>query len=303
MLSIITPTYNRCHLLGAIYQSLLRQSNKDFVWIIIDDGSTDNTQDVCQAMIDEQKIKIVYERQENGGVNRARNRGVELAQGELITSIDSDDYFSDDAVETIYHYWQTIKDNPKIACICFLNGYQGTGKIVGTLFPNGDVSINNYTKLYYWDKVTGDKTGATKTEILRRFPFPVFEGEKFAPEEISFNRAAKEYDLLCVNKIIKYVEYLEEGITKTGYPESEIVTGLLTCNNEKIDKAFPYRVRSKSMKNWLWLKLQVNKTPLLSTIRESKSFWLCLVNLPRVWAKMLKYRVRKKLGINKAKKG
>jgi glycosyltransferase involved in cell wall biosynthesis len=227
MISIITPTYNRGHLLDNAYQSLVRQDNKDFEWIVIDDGSTDNTKTLCSSWIEESKIKIVYHRQDNGGVNRARNRGIELASGELTLYLDSDDYLSDDAISTIYHYWSSIKDNPKIIGFLFLSGSQNTGKIIGQSFRS-DIAVNNYINVYYWEKISGDKTVVHKTDIQRQFPFPVFDGEKFAPEGIMFNRIAKEYEYVCVNKVIKYVEYMEDGITKNGYSESARIQGLLT---------------------------------------------------------------------------
>ena len=285
MLSIITPTYNRGHLLDNAYQSLLRQDNKNFVWIIIDDGGTDNTEAVCRSWIEEGKIKILYERQENGGVNRARNRGVELALGEILLYLDDDDYLSDDAVSTVYHHWETIKDNSKIVGMLFLSGKQETGEIIGQSF-HSDVSINNYINIYYRERIKGDKTVVHKTEVQRNYPFPAFDGERFAPEGIMFNRISKEYDYLCVNKILQYKEYLENGITKSGYPESEIMKGLLTLHYEQTDKIFPYHIRRRSMRMWIALKL-LSKTPLLSVFRESKKPLLCLVCFPRALVKFL----------------
>ena len=279
MLSIVTPTYNRGYLLDAAYQSLLRQCNKDFEWIVIDDGSVDNTEAVVLAWIEEGKIRIVYERQENGGINRARNRGIELAQGEMILYLDSDDYLSDDAVSTIYYHWEAIRDNPKIVGFFFFAGCQKTKEIIGKPFRS-DVSINNYINIYYREKVSGDKTVVHKTDIQRKYPFPVFDREKFAPEAIMFGRIAKEYDYLCVNKIIKYVEYLEDGITKNGYPESEILTGLLTWRYEQTDENFPYHVQKHAMRKWIRLKRQT-KASWISIFRETKNLWLCCLCIPR----------------------
>lgn len=300
MISIITPIYNRRHLLDAAYQSLLRQSNKDFEWIVIDDGSTDAADELCQTWIGEQKISIVYERQENGGVNRARNHGIELAQGELIMLLDDDDYLSDDAVDTIYRYWHTINDNSKIAGFLFLSGYQSNGEVIGTCFGD-DVSINNYIKVYCRDKIKGDKTIVHKTEIQKKFPFPVFEGEKFAPEAIMFDRIAKEYDYLCVNKILQYKEYLDKGLSNNMYPESEMINGLLAFHYGRTDKAFPFRTRWRHLRKWLRLKLCMN-TSLFSVFCESKCFWVCLLNFPIVLTQILLIRIGKKLGISKVQK-
>jgi glycosyltransferase involved in cell wall biosynthesis len=290
MLSIITPTYNRRHLLDAIYQSLLKQCDKNFVWIIIDDGSTDNTETIVRTWIEEGKINIIYERQENGGVNRARNRGVELVQGEMILYLDSDDYLSDDAVSTVYHHWESIKDNPKIAGILFLTECRTTNKIIGQPFSS-DISTNNYINFTYVDKNTGDKTVVHKTEIQRKYPFPHFDGEKFAPEGIMYHRIAKEYDYLCANKILQYKEYLEDGITKN-YSESEMPAGLLTYHHERTDEIFPYRIRAQSMRKWIRLKRQV-KASWLSIFREAKSFWLCCICIPRALIRFPRRRKHK----------
>ncbi len=278
MLSIVTPTYNRGHLLNAAYQSLLRQDNKDFEWIVIDDGSTDNTEALFRAWMEEKKIKILYERQENGGVNRARNRGIELAQGEMILYLDSDDYLSDDAVSTINHHWESIKDNTKVVGLLFLSGNQETKKIIGKPFRN-DVSINNYINFYWREKIGGDKTVVHKTDIQRKYLFPVFDGEKFAVEGIMYVRIAKEYDYLCVNKILQYKEYLEDGITRKGYPEPEMLMGLLAYRYELTDKAFPFRTRKNSMRKWIRLKRQT-KASWVSIFQEAKCFWLCCLCVP-----------------------
>jgi len=278
MISIITPTYNRGHLINNAYQSLLRQSNKHFVWIIIDDGGTDGTQALCRSWIMEEKIKIFYERQENGGVNRARNRGVELAQDGLALFLDDDDYLGNDAVSTVYHHWGAIKDNPKIAGILFLSGCQKTGEVIGRPFQN-DVLTNNYIR--HRKHISGDKAVVHKTEIQRKYPFPVFDGEIFAPEDIMYNRIAKEYDYLCVNKILQYKEYLEDGITRNMYPESKMISGLLTYNYERIDKAFPFHIKRKSMQKWIALKLKT-KASLFSIFREAPYPLLCLACFARV---------------------
>jgi glycosyltransferase involved in cell wall biosynthesis len=299
-ISIITPTYNRAHLLGVAYQSLLRQDSKDFEWIIIDDGGADNTQDIVRSWIEEGKINIIYERQQNGGVNRARNRGIELAQGELCLFLDDDDYLSDDAVSTVYRHGQTIRDNPRIAGLLFLSGYQKTGKVIGQPFRS-DVSINNYIRLYFWDKIDGDRLAVHKTEIQKKYPFPAFAGEKFAPEGIMFARMAKEHDYLCVNSILLFKEYLEDGITINRYSESETIIGELSWHYERMDKAFPFSIRNKSVRRWLRLKLQT-KASLFSIFRESNCFWLCLANLPGALANMLLMWCRKKLGVVKSKR-
>ena len=107
-LTIFTPTYNRADILNKAYKSLKRQTNKDFIWLVVDDGSIDNTEDVVKGWIDENIIEIKYIKKENGGKHTAYNVAVENTSTELIMiALDSDDYLSDDAVEIILDTWGT----------------------------------------------------------------------------------------------------------------------------------------------------------------------------------------------------
>ncbi|MCL2305497.1 MAG: hypothetical protein FWC43_09155, partial [Planctomycetaceae bacterium] len=151
-------------------------------------------------------------------------------------------------------------------------------KIIGKPFRN-DVSINNYINFYWREKIGGDKTVVHKTDIQRKYLFPVFDGEKFAVEGIMYVRIAKEYDYLCVNKILQYKEYLEDGITRKGYPEPEMLMGLLAYRYELTDKAFPFRTRKNSMRKWIRLKRQT-KASWVSIFQEAKCFWLCCLCVP-----------------------
>ena len=134
-LTIFTPAYNRAHLLPRLYESLCRQSCKDFCWLVIDDGSTDNTRELVQGWIAEQSLPIRYEYKPNGGMHTAHNLAYRLSDTELNTCIDSDDYMPDDAVEKILRCWSEKGSND----VSGLVGLDATanGKIIGTLFPAG----------------------------------------------------------------------------------------------------------------------------------------------------------------------
>lgn len=210
MISVFTPAYNRANELKKLYNSLINQSFRDFEWVIVDDGSTDNTMEVVSDFIKENLININYYKQENGGKSLAHNKGVELAKGEFFVGIDSDDYFTNNALEIINKYFQIIESNDDLAGICFLNYKDGTSEIIGTEFPQNEM-IETYYNIYNKHNVTGDKEMVFKTKILKEYLFPIFPGEKFVPEALLFNRICKKYKFLCVNEAVIYKKYLDEG--------------------------------------------------------------------------------------------
>src|SRR5574344_1570411 len=130
MITVFTPTYNRGHLLQRLYESLCRQTFKDFEWLIVDDGSTDNTADIVKPFIDGKCIHVRYIKQENGGKHRAINHGVREAKGDLFFIVDSDDTIPNNSLNIIYHQYQAIKRNPIFAGIVGYIAHR-TGEIVG----------------------------------------------------------------------------------------------------------------------------------------------------------------------------
>lgn len=209
MLTIFTPTYNRAGELVRLYNSLKAQTNQDFEWVVVDDGSTDNTQEQMQGFCNEGVLSIRFFRQENGGKMRAHNRGVEKALGELFVCIDADDWLTADAVEQILSAQHKIVDD-RIGGMMFLNLDGETENIVGSPLPWQEQLCSSFDA-YNKYGITGDKTMVFKTEIMRAFPFPEIEKEKFVPEALVYNRISGQYVLLCINMPIKRVEYLPDG--------------------------------------------------------------------------------------------
>lgn len=215
MLSIVTPSYNRGYLLGRLFDSLKVQNNYNFEWIIIDDGSTDNTKEIIKEIQDGcYEFPIIYVYQENGGKHRAINSAIKNANGEFIFIVDSDDYITQDAVNTIEQWTKEIVDKNEIAGVSGLRAY-GDGKIIGgfgNIKGNEYIEITNLQRKQYG--LLGDKAEIYKREILLKYPFPEFENEKFLPEEAVWNIIARDgYKLRWYKKIIYYTEYLEDGLT------------------------------------------------------------------------------------------
>ena len=210
MISVFTATYNRAKNLKDLYKSLQEQTYKDFEWVIVDEGSTDNTKEVIDDFIKNNDMKIIYKYQKNGGKMRAHNTGVSLVNGEYFFGIDSDDSLTPNALEIVDRYYQKIKDNDEIAGLVFLNRKKGTDEIIGTKFPENNI-VDTYYNIYKKYNVTGDKEFTFKTKIVKEYLFPVAEGEKFVPEAALFNRVCKKYKFLFCNEVAMNVEYLESG--------------------------------------------------------------------------------------------
>lgn len=209
MLTIFTPTYNRAEEIKRLYNSLKQQNNKDFEWIVIDDGSSDNTAKVMAEILSEKILDINFSSQENSGKMKAHNRGVEKARGELFVCVDADDWLTPDAVGQIMAHRDKIGDS-SVAGMLF-NDFDGiSDKIVGSQFP-WDEKLCSYYDVYNKEGVTGDKTPVFKTDVLKEFPFPEIEGEKFVPEALVNYRISDKYVMLCINVAIKRVEYLADG--------------------------------------------------------------------------------------------
>lgn len=211
LITIFTPTYNRAHLLPRLYGSLCKQTYLDFEWVIVDDGSKDNTEEITESFIKEQKIRIRYFKQENGGKHRAINRGVKEAKGELFLILDSDDSLPQDSLELIYNYYQQIKDDDSYGGVC---GYMAhhDGTIIGN--GNNDAILNTTSiDLRYKYNVKGDMCEVFKTSVMRLFPFPEIEKERFCPEVLIWNRIATKYKLRVFHEVIYFRDYLEGGLT------------------------------------------------------------------------------------------
>ena len=211
MITVLTPTYNRASLLINLYQSLIKQDFGDFEWVIVDDGSVDATTDIVDQFIQERQIVITYIKQANGGKHRALNRGVKEAKGELVLIVDSDDSLPNKSLSIIYSYYVDIKDNSSIGGVCGLMAHHD-GTIIGERKISSSMNLSSIEMRYKYGFV-GDVCEVFKTDVLREFPFPEIENEKFCPEALVWNRIATKYKLHYFNEVIYYRDYLDDGLT------------------------------------------------------------------------------------------
>lgn len=211
-LSIMTPTYNRAHTLPKLYDSLCSQSNLDFNWIIVDDGSSDNTKELVNKWMKEEKINIEYYYQKNQGMNVAINKGIEVSETDLFVWIGSDDYLPDDMVRDISDLWNSKKNiTQNIGGIIGLDS-KFNGEIIGSSLPNEKTYVN-YHDLIKEYNMTGDKTYIYRLDILKENPFPIFRDEKEMVTAYMHSKIGEKYNLLVINKSLCNVYYSEDGIS------------------------------------------------------------------------------------------
>lgn len=215
-LTVFTPTYNRAYILPRLYQSLLNQTTKEcFEWLIIDDGSTDNTGQLVKDWQKENRIDIQYYKVANGGKPRAINNAVEWAQSPFLFIVDSDDYITDDAIEFIIKALNLIKDD---------STYVGVGVLRGNekLVPKKRTTFTEYVDATNLDRpiygLDVDCNETYKISILKKYPFKVWDGEIFTPEAVVLNEIALDgYQLRWFNKVAVISDYLQDGMTKGGW--------------------------------------------------------------------------------------
>ena len=208
ILTIFTPTFNRAYTLDKCYESLKKQSNKDFIWLIIDDGSTDNTKELVDKWSKESNFEIRYHYQENQGMHGAHNTAYELIDTEINTCIDSDDYMPYDAVEKIINFWNENK-NRGLGGFVALDAYEN-GQIIGTKLPR-NISETTYFDIYNTLGVKGDKKFIYRSDLTRLYPYPIFKGEKYVSLAYKYAKLDDGYKLGVMNEIVCIVEYLEDG--------------------------------------------------------------------------------------------
>lgn len=211
-ISILTPTYNRKKLLKRLYTSLLENSKYevDIEWLIMDDGSTDNTKEIVKEFIKENKIKIKYYKQENQGKMSAINKLVTEATGDLIIDCDSDDYFTHNAFEIIKEEYNKYKNEENIYGLCFLK-YDQNNNNMGNEFKNIKTTMFD---LYFKEGETGEKAIVFFSNIRKKYKHELEHNERFVTEARMYHKMDEKYKIICINKPVMICEYQEEGYTK-----------------------------------------------------------------------------------------
>ena len=213
ILTVFTPAYNRAHTLPRTYQSLLEQDCKDFLWLIVDDGSSDNTAELVKSWQKQDNgFEIQYIYKENGGMHTAHNTAYEHIDTELNVCIDSDDCLAPHAVSEILRKWHDIKGNNYAGIIGLDSDLNGN--LIGTGFR--DDMAETTLMQYYADGGSGDKKLVYRTDIIRQYPpYPVFPGERYVALGYKYRLIDQDYKLAVLNKVLCNVEYQADGSSGT----------------------------------------------------------------------------------------
>ncbi|MCT4646367.1 MAG: glycosyltransferase family 2 protein [Carboxylicivirga sp.] len=210
-ITVFTPSFNRAHLLPRLYMSLLKQSNNDFEWLIIDDGSVDNTADVVKEWITDGKISIKYHYQDNQGMHGAHNTAYHLIKTDLNVCVDSDDYMPETAIEKILSFWNKY-GNDNFAGIVGLDALED-GTILGNKLPDKKSTKLSY---YYASGGQGDKKVVYRTEVVKKYPdYGIYAGERLVPLGSKYTLIDQDYELLVLNEVLCIVDYQEDGSSGT----------------------------------------------------------------------------------------
>lgn len=210
MITVFTPTYNRGHLLLELYRSLEAQTSKNFEWLVVDDGSSDDTSNVLKALSLKASFPIRYYYKENGGKHTAINIGVKEAKGDLFFIVDSDDCLPPTSLETLQKYYSQIE---------YDDNFVGVGGLIahrnGEQVSQGIHQVTNAMtiEMMYKVKTQGDFAEAYKTSMMRQCPFPEIRGERFCPEVLVWNRLTQRRKVRFFPEVIYYRDYLGGGLT------------------------------------------------------------------------------------------
>ena len=281
-ISVLTSTYNRGNLLKKLYNSLIQNSNYnvDVQWLIIDDGSKDDTKNIVKDFKDENKIEIKYFYQENQGKMLAINKLVKEANGDLIIECDSDDYFTEDAFDIIKNEYQKC-DKSDIYALCFLK-YDQNGNNMGNLFKNEKTTMFD---LYFKEGENGEKALVFFADVRKKYKHELEHNEKFVTEARMYHKMDVKYKMICINKPIMICEYQKDGYSKNiikqfknnpyGYYKyfQEIL--------EKDMKGVKFSKRLYVIKHYILFGKLINAKKSLNKIMSTKNKILyCLLYVP-----------------------
>lgn len=236
-LSIVTPTYNRASLLGNCFASLLNQTDTDFEWIIVDDGSTDRTADVVSGFHTD-LFSIRYIPKENGGKHTALNTAMPHIRGQYVLILDSDDALTEDAVASVRRGWEPHAQNRSVAMVTFLKGNAKNDPCCTVSVFGQSVDILRCRRIIRYGS---DCCEVIRRDVFCQFPFPIFEGEGFLPECALWNRVARQYRCVYINQVIYLFRYLDGGLTRSGRllrirnPKG----GMFICNLRMVPANYP----------------------------------------------------------------
>jgi glycosyltransferase involved in cell wall biosynthesis len=274
-LTVFTPAYNRAHTIGRTYESLCRQTCKDFEWLVVDDGSTDDTRQLVEGWITENKIPIRYIYQENQGMHGAHNTAYKNITTELNTCIDSDDWMPDDAVELIVNFWERNRADYYAGIIGL--DYSNAGELIGTEFPNNlrDSTLSDF----YEHGGSGDKKLVLRTDVVKKYPeYPRFGNERYLGLNYLYLLIDQDYTYLLLNKPLVIVDYQIDGSSFGMYRQywnNPLGFMFLRKEHLRLNKSFMSRLRYCT--HYVSHCIRANR---ISDLFSNPCPWITVITLP-----------------------
>lgn len=280
MISIVTPTYNRAHLLNRCYESLLNQTSLNFEWIIVDDGSSDNTEEVVKAF-DTDRFSVIYVKKANGGKHTALNASHEHIHGDYVLILDSDDYLTETAVEKTLAEWNAFADNREVGVLTFLKGASETEPNCVAADEGVPVDILRYKRKCI---KSNDCCEVIRTDLFKLYLFPEYDGERFISECALWNRVSFTHKCVYINEVIYICEYLGGGLTDSGRKMRirNPLGGMFICDL-RMDKKnyFKQRVKYGLLYTCYGFFAKIKPRQMAKQCRAKLLMWMCL---PFGWA-------------------
>jgi glycosyltransferase involved in cell wall biosynthesis len=296
LITVLTATYNRASLLPRVHLSLCAQTVSDFEWLIVDDGSTDETEaSVLQLTDKPSNFAIRYMRIEHGGRHSAVNRGAVEARGQFCAVLDSDDWYAPGCLERLRFHWESIPDPHRFAEV---QGLCATpdGRVLGSPFPK-TIFDSDYYELSSIYRLQGDRVGMIRTDVLRAHPFPEQFGTILVPEAIVWNRIARAYRTRGVNEVLGFKEYFDTGLTRTSGPRHVALAGPRLLHVEELlemRRPMPLGARFRAYANLSRYGLHQGRS-LYAQARSAPSLAMWTLALPAGLALHVRDRLQARL--------
>ncbi len=276
--TVFTPTYNRAATLPRVYESLRLQTFRDFEWLVVDDGSSDGTEQLVKDWQDHSEFPIRYIRQQNQGKPAATNRATQEAHGELLATVDSDDACVPESLERLKYYWDAIPadQKDKFAAVTALCKDQN-GHLVGDRFPH-DVWDSDAIELYFKYTIKGDKWGFQRTDAYKEFPFPTppVPNPRFNCEGLTYLALSRKYKTRFVNEVLKIYSINDGAADHLSLLDPATMTGPALFHKYVLDELTGWLFRSpwkmfRSAINFSRYSFGIGRGPL-AQLRELRSW-------------------------------
>jgi hypothetical protein len=282
LVSVLTATFNRGDRLGRLHDSLRQQTFQDFEWVVVDDGSTDNTREAVAALAGQSAFAVRYLHQENVGRTFGLDRGYAACRGRFTAVIDDDDWYLPDALERLVGHWERIREPELFAEVQGLTA-RPDGSTIGDPFPT-DIFDSDHFEIRESLRLRGDRLGMCRTSVLREFPTPAEFARVNVPHGLMFNRMARRYRCRGVNEVIGHKEYLPHGITRSKLRAHPALSGPRLMYLEELlaqgrDRPLPAAYRYKAYANLVRNALHQHRS-LGRLIAEAPSRTWALAALP-----------------------